>query len=162
MSVIREWAAQHHIPVALVEDLERRIAEHDWAPDPIHESTGQGSEARQQSLVRLDAARHGVWLTRNNVGALMDKSGRPVRYGLVNETKAQNTAIKSSDLVGIRSILIGPELVGRTIGQFCARECKHEGWQYTGNEHEQAQLAFINFINSKGGDASFATGAGTF
>lgn len=121
-----------------------------------------GSESRQQSLVRLDAASHGVWLTRNNVGALLDANGRPVRYGLCNETKAQNEAVKSADLVGIKPVLIEQRHVGTTIGQFYSREVKHEGWQYTGTQHEVAQLAWANFINSKGGDARFATGPGSF
>jgi hypothetical protein len=121
-----------------------------------------GSESRQQSLVRIDAAESGVWLTRNNVGALLDARGIPVRYGLANESKAQNESVKSADLIGIRSVLIGPQHVGTVIGQFVSRECKHEGWTYKGDKHEVAQLNWCNFVLSKGGDAAFCTGPGSF
>ncbi len=121
-----------------------------------------GSESRQQSLVRIDAAQNGVWLTRNNNGALLDARGVPVRYGLANESKAQNAAVKSADLIGIRSIIVGPQHIGRTIGQFVSREVKHEGWKFTGTPREVAQLKWCNFVLSKGGDAAFVTGPGSF
>lgn len=121
-----------------------------------------GSEVRQQSLIRLAAPKHGVWLTRNNVGALMDERGVPVRYGLANESKVQNEQIKSADLIGIRPILIGPQHMGQVIGQFVSVECKHELWKYKGDKHETAQLNWANFITSKGGYAVFATGPGFF
>lgn len=157
------WAARHGISVLAM--LELRIAMGIAQQDmPVPDATAgtPGSESRQQSLVRLDAAQSGVWLTRNNVGALLDKRGVPVRYGLANETKEQNAAVKSADLIGIKSVLIAPHHVGKIIGQFVSREVKHEGWQYSGDEHEAAQLAWMNFVLSKGGDASFCTGPGTF
>ena len=98
---------------------------------------------------------------RNNVGALKDKTGRVVRFGLANDTKALNHVIKSGDLIGIRKVLITPAHVGSCIGQFVSRECKHSGWSYTGDEHEQAQLRWIELINALGGDARFATARGT-
>lgn len=125
-------------------------------------TTEDGSESRQQSIVRMDAARHGVWLTRNNVGVLRDERGVPVRYGLANESKAQNMAVKSADLIGIKPVLIGSHHIGQVIGQFVSREVKWAGWQWKGDSHEQAQLAWCNFILSKGGDAAFATGEGSF
>lgn len=121
-----------------------------------------GSETRQQSLVRIEAANNGVWLTRNNVGALLDNRNIPVRYGLANESKEQNKSVKSADLIGIRPILIGPQHMGMLIGQFVSREAKHETWTYKGDEHEVAQLAWCNFVLSKGGDAAFCTGPGSF
>jgi hypothetical protein len=78
----------------------------------------------------------------------MDERGVPVRYGLANESAKINKIVKSSDLIGISSQ-----------GQFLAIECKRPGWKYTGNEHEAAQLAFITFIHSMGGDAKFVTSA---
>ena len=154
------WARQWGIPVEALADLRMRIGI-DVAP-AVQVTASPGSESRQQSLVRLDAATNRVWLTRNNVGALMDERGVPVRYGLANESKTQNQAIKSADLIGIRSILIGPQHVGTVVGQFVSREVKHEGWKYKGDKHETAQLAWLNFINSYGGDAAFATGPGSF
>ena len=157
-----EWAHQWGIPLAALLDLRQRMG---IAADmmPLAQVVGDGgSESRQQSLVRIDAAANGVWLTRNNVGALLDERGVPVRYGLANESKAQNQAVKSADLIGVKPVLIGQHHVGKIIGQFVSRECKHETWRYKGDKHEVAQLAWCNFILSKGGDAAFCTGPGSF
>ena len=147
------------IPHEAIVDLYTMLGTHDHAPVV---TPGTGSESRQQSLVRMDAAEHRVWLTRNNVGVLMDANDRPVRYGLANESKEQNKVFKSSDLIGIRSVVITQQHVGQVIGQFVARECKKEGWKFSGDKHEAAQLAFINFVNARGGDARFASGPGSF
>lgn len=154
------WARKWGVPPAALADL-RALCGMDHAPAVAMQGK-PGSEARQQSLVRLDAPQHGVWLTRNNVGALLDERGVPIRYGLANESKEQNQAIKSADLIGIRPVLIGPQHVGTVIGQFVSRECKHEGWTYKGDKHETAQLAWVNFVLAKGGDAKFCTGPGSF
>jgi hypothetical protein len=122
-----------------------------------------GSESRQQSLVRLAAAQNGVWLTRNNVGVLLDANGRPVRFGLANESPAQNKATKSGDLIGIDPVLIGPHHVGKTIGQFVSIEMKYEGWKFNPKDkHEAAQLNWCNFVLAKGGRAMFANGPDIF
>lgn len=163
MTDLVAWAAQWGVPHAAVVDLRLRmgIEAAKGLPLPATEGT-PGSESYQQSLVRLEAPHFGVWLTRNNVGALLDTTGRPVRYGLANESAQQNAVIKSSDLIGIRSVTITPQHVGHVIGQFVAREMKESTWNYKGNKHEKAQRAFIDFINSKGGDAAFCTGPGSF
>lgn len=157
-----EWAAQHGVSPAALFDLRMRLGIVGDALPPLEITGTLGSESRQQGLVRLDAARNGVWLTRNNVGALLDERGVPVRYGLANESKDQNKTIKSGDLIGIRSILIGPQHVGRVIGQFVSREVKKEGWRFCGDKHETAQQNWMNFVLSKGGDAAFVTGPGSF
>jgi len=140
-------------------DLRNRLGV-DHAPLPGDEGTA--SEALQQSLVRIEAAKKGIWLTRNNVGALLDSRGVPVRYGLANESKKQNEKIKSGDLIGIKPVLIAQQHVGQTIGQFVSREIKKEGWVFCGDAHETAQLSWCNFVISKGGDAAFCTGPGSF
>lgn len=119
------------------------------------------SEAAVQSAVRLEAAAKGVRLFRNNVGALKDTRGVPVRYGLANDSKQLNEVIKSGDLVGWRPVLIGPAHVGTTIAQFVSRECKEPGWRYTGEGREVAQLAWAELVTVGGGDAAFCTGTGT-
>jgi hypothetical protein len=114
-------------------------------------------------VVRLEAPRFGVLLTRNNVGALQDDTGRVVRYGLFNESKAQNDVLKAPDLVGIRRVTITPAMVGSVIGQFTAREVKHVGWTWGEDvKRETAQLACLNLITSYGGDARFVSGPGSF
>jgi hypothetical protein len=95
------------------------------------------------------------------VGVAVDNRGQYVRYGLANESQAVNRRIKSSDLVGIRPVTIGPQHVGKVMGQFIAREVKRPGWTYRGNSHETAQLRYLELVLALGGDACFATGEGT-
>lgn len=157
-----DWQHRYSISPAALAALHRLLASNDAAPEP-EPNQPTGSEARVTSIVRLEAAAADVWLTRNNVGALRDKSGRFVRFGLCNESKQQNTVIKSHDLIGFRRRVIVTSDVGSVIAQFASRECKHEGWKPSPNDaHETAQRAFRDFINSNGGDAAFASGPGSF
>lgn len=119
------------------------------------------TEADVQNLIRLEAAEKNLLLWRNNVGAMLDVKGRPVRFGLANDSPAMNKKIKSSDLIGIRPVLITPAHVGTVIGQFLAREVKPDTWKYTGTNREKAQLNYLNIVAKNGGDAAFATGTGT-
>lgn len=114
------------------------------------------SESAIQQRVRLEAARRGWLLWRNNVGACVDQNGRHIRYGLANESAAMNETIKSSDLIGIQPLFITPDMVGTIVGVFTAIECKHEGWVLTaGDKRGQAQTAFHDLVRSVGGIAYF-------
>lgn len=93
---------------------------------------------------------------------LKDATGRPVRYGLANDSKQANDALKSGDLIGIRRVIISPDMVGHTIGQFVSRECKAPGWKFTGSGREAAQSAWAILVRNYGGDAAFTTGEGGF
>ena len=119
------------------------------------------SEASSVAVVRLEAARLGILLWRNNVGAGLLQDGSFIRWGLANDSTQMNRQIKSADLIGIRPLLITPAHVGHTIGQFVSRECKRPGWKWSGNERELAQLEWAKLVNGAGGDAAFATGEGT-
>lgn len=118
---------------------------------------GTGEDAAQSEV--LGASGHFGMLMRNNVGAFKDETGRLIRYGLMNESRDRNQKFKSSDTVGLYRVTITPEMVGQTIGQFWAVECKPRGWRYTGDARETAQLAFGNMIRALGGRFTFATGA---
>lgn len=130
--------------------------------------TKTDSEARVQSILRLEAGRNPmVTLWRNNVGVLPDRTGRPVRYGLANETAELNKRVKSGDLIGWRVLMITPDMVGLRIAQFISRECKPEDWMPAPptNQarwaHEEAQREWARIVIEAGGDARFATGEGT-
>lgn len=115
-------------------------------------------ESAVQTHARLELARAGALVWRNNVGACEDKTGRIIRYGLCNESAQMNRALKSSDLVGVMPLTIRPEHVGRTFGVFLAVECKHSDWHITpGDERAQAQLRFLELVRGVGGVASFVT-----
>lgn len=68
-----------------------------------------------QQRIRLACGRGPVRLWRNNTGALVDRQGRLVRFGLCRG---------SSDLIGLRSVEITPAMVGLHIAQFVALEVK--------------------------------------
>lgn len=120
------------------------------------------SESAILNDIRLEASELGIRLWRNNVGASYTKNGDFIRYGLANDSVAVNSVLKSSDLIGIRPLLITPAHVGRTIGQFVSREVKHAEWRYHANDKELAQKRWIDLILEFGGDACFVTGRGSF
>lgn len=158
------WARKWGVSAEAVADLRLTmgVADTGVLAAPATPTGLPGSEARQQALVRIDAAQSGVWLTRNNVGVLLDETGRPVRFGLANESKKQNEIIKSGDLIGLRPVLIQQHHIGQVIGQFVSREVKHEGWKWKGDKHEVAQRNWLDFVVAKGGDAAFCSGPGSF
>lgn len=160
MNNLHEWARRWNVPLEMFRDLQMTLGTY-TVPLPAEAPEAGKSEAWAQSAVRLEASEKGVKLFRNNVGVLEDKTGRPVRYGLGNDSPKMNEVIKSADLIGIRPVVILPHHVGHTFGQFVSREIKAPNWQYTGGGREPAQLAWANLINANGGDAAFATGPGS-
>jgi len=151
-----QWAAKWGIPIEAVAEL---IAITGTGINTTSTVVAGGlSETATQNNCRLEAARKDCKLMRNNSGAYNDDRGVQVRYGLCNDSKKLNKKVKSSDLIGIRKLVITPEMVGQIIGQFVAREMKPESWTYSATEREVAQLKFINIINEAGGDAKFSTG----
>ncbi len=156
MTPLHAWAIRHGVPLEALAELAIMTGASGAVLTPPGES-----EARVQSLIRLEAPAKGVRLFRNNVGVLENRDGRPVRYGLANDTKALNKELKSGDLIGWRSVTITPEHVGGRIAQFVSRECKPSGWKYRGDPHETAQDRWNLLVTLDGGDARFATGEGT-
>ena len=150
-----EWARRWGVPEPCLADLAKCMGIGVVPPEPPIPAPPQATEAWSQSMVRLEAPRFGIWLGRNNVGALLDKRGVPVRFGLANESKQQNEVMKSGDLIGIRPVVVTASMVGCTIGQFVSRECR-------GDAHETAQANWAALVIKYGGDAKFATGEGSF
>ena len=100
------------------------------------------SEHLTQQRILLAHGRGPGRLWRNNTGTLRDRQGRPVKFGLCKG---------SSDLIGLRSITIGPEHVGQTMAVFAAVEVKSATGRPTPD-----QRAFIDTVQSMGGLAGIA------
>lgn len=117
------------------------------------------SETEVQAAVRLEYARRGYRLWRNNNGAFRDEQGRMVRFGLGNESAQLNARLKSSDLIGWRPMLVTPGMVGLQYAQFVSLEIKPSGWHLTdGDKRGQAQKAWLDIVAGDGGEARFMTG----
>lgn len=149
----QEWKNKYPEAAAALAEIQNQ------AVAPTRADYAGFSETAIQQRARLNAAQAGGVLWRNNVGALLDKRGVPVRYGLFNDTEKMNELNKSPDLVGILPRLITPDLLGTTIGQFWGVEVKEAGWRYRGDAHELAQLNGLNLIRRFGGIADFYCGA---
>lgn len=99
------------------------------------------SERDIQAAVQIAASNMGHRLLRNNVGALFDKNGRLVRFGLGEGT---------SDLIGWTSD-----------GRFLAVEVKAPGHK-TNADRLASQLKFIAAVNAAGGVAGMVTNVDEF
>lgn len=152
-----QWSIKWGVPYEAVEDLRRKFGATSTEP-PAKVGPSEGAV---QNTIRLEASRKGLRVWRNNVGACMDENGNFIRYGLANDSKKMNDLIKSSDLIGIRPVIVQQHHVGQIIGQFVAREVKASNWSYTGTKREEAQLRFLELVASLGGDAAFANSEGT-
>ena len=100
------------------------------------------TEQQTQQAIRLELSRGPVRLWRNNSGLLYDRQGRPVSFGLCKG---------SSDLIGFRSITIGPEHVGQRLAVFAAVGVKSATGRAT-----TEQQAFIEMVQAAGGLAGVA------
>lgn len=149
------WAMKWGVSPAAVRDLSTQMGVAAM-PRPVAPVEG-ASESAVSVRARLAASQRGEILLRNNVGVLKDLNGRPVRFGLANDSKAMNQSMKSGDLIGITPVHITAEHVGHTIGQFTSVECKHAGWVFSGTERETAQKRWAEFVISMGGSASFVS-----
>ena len=101
------------------------------------------SEQELQQRIRLQLGSSPVRLWRNIVGALRDERGRLVTYGLCKG---------SSDLIGLRQVLIGPEHLGQTLAVFSAIEVKAP----KGRLREE-QRSFLELVERFGGYSGIAT-----
>ncbi|MEY3929346.1 MAG: hypothetical protein RLZZ516_1056 [Cyanobacteriota bacterium] len=95
---------------------------------------------RRHGLLLPQRTRDPAALWRNNTGALVDQQGRFVRFGLCKG---------SSDLIGLRSLEITPELVGQRLAQFVALEVKTAQGVLS-----PEQRAFLRLVQQLGGVAA--------
>jgi len=102
----------------------------------------QLTEQQIQQHIRLALSRGPVRLWRNNTGTLLDRQGRPVQFGLCKG---------SSDLIGLRTITVGPEHLDQRLAVFAAVEVKTATGRATSE-----QLAFIEQVQAMGGWAGIA------
>lgn len=113
------------------------------------------SERRIQSEIMLALAEHGITGWRQNVGtgwagdvqkmpdgSVLVRNPRPIHAGLCKG---------SSDIIGLRSVVITQAMVGAMIAQFTALEVKQPG-RYPTPEQQR----FLDFVRSKGGIAMVA------
>ena len=121
------------------------------------------TESEVQQEIQIYGPNDHCILLRNNSGAFADSTGRNVRYGLGNISKKHTEEIKSSDLIGIKTIVITPDMVGKMIGIFTAIEVKKEGFVYNQlDKRQRAQNNFIEWVKLRGGIAGFASSVEEF
>jgi hypothetical protein len=160
--ILNAWAIKHHVGFDALAEL-RQLYGHvpQVSTEVVPLSRGKG-ETFVQSQVRLAAPAHGVMLYRNNVGAIKDERGVPVRYGLANDTAALNKVVKSADLIGWRTVDVRDLETGAPIqiAQFVSVECKKPEWPgyNPSDEHERAQQRWLEMVVGAGGFAVFANG----
>ena len=93
--------------------------------------------------IMLACSTGSVRLWRNNCGALQDKTGRWVNFGIASPG--------GSDLIGFKTITVGPEHLGKRLAGFAAIECKSK----SGRIREKQQI-FIDNVKLRGGLAGIA------
>ncbi len=118
------------------------------------------NESSLQNLIRIRLSKLGVMNFRNNTGMgwagkclkiykkgmfhvepgdVIVKQARPLKAGLCEG---------SSDIIGIKTVVITPDMVGQTVGIFVAPEVKTARGRAT-----DKQQIFIDNINKAGGIA---------
>jgi hypothetical protein len=104
--------------------------------DPDHVAN---AETDLQQRIRLALGTHPeLRLFRNQVGQLPDpRTGRPVQFGL---------ARGSADLIGWRTLVITPDMVGQRIAVFTSIEVKTERGRIRPEQH-----AWLGCVQAAGG-----------
>lgn len=152
MTPLEQWAKRHGISQMALYELYGL-----FQPDgkPYEDGVSESATSKECELI---AARAGQRLWRNNNGALQNEKGQWVRYGLGNTSKKINDVMKSSDYIGIKTLIITPADVGRKIGMFIAAEMKEPNWHMTpSDKRAQAQATFGTVVVNAGGEFRFIT-----
>lgn len=92
------------------------------------------TESELLRAVLLRCSQLGAKLWRNTSGATRDeRTGNWITYGLANPG--------GSDLIGYRPVVITPAMVGTTIAQFVALECKGQRGTVSDEQRQFLQVA---------------------
>jgi len=115
--------------------------------------------------VQIDATRNGGRLFRNSVGmawqgrvgeeyTLKDRNGAPIHVVELNGAHrvAYGLTKGSSDLIGWQTVKITADMVGQTIAQFSAIECKTKRYSKATDEQDN----FLLQVARAGGYAAIA------
>ena len=100
------------------------------------------SEQRIQQEIRLAISHGDTKVFRNNTGTLRDQNGRPVQFGLCKG---------SADLIGWRTVVVTPEMVGTQVAVFLSIEVKTP----TGRLRPEQQQ-WLDAVQTAGGIAGVA------
>jgi hypothetical protein len=95
-------------------------------------------EANLMRRVMLALSRAGVTTWRNNCGVARYPDGAVVKYGIASPG--------GSDLIGLRSIEVTPDMVGKRVAIFVAVEIKTPTGKLS-----LAQRHFLDFVREAGG-----------
>lgn len=128
------------------------------------EANGPSESAVQADARLIASAEFGTPLWRNNSGAAAminpkrpDDPPRHVRFGLGNDSAKLNEKWKSSDLIGVKPLMIERHHVGRKLGVFTAIEVKETGWTFKpSDKRAKGQATFMNAVAMLGGLSGFA------
>lgn len=146
-----EWAVLAGLTIEQIRSYQTHMGIYD---ERLRPEVGR-SEAAVEARVKVRMSQRGGRAWKNNKGAAYLADGTFLRYGLLNQSQRISDEIKSADLVGIDPVLITPEMIGMIFGRFWCREVKREDWEWSGDEHEMAQLRFAELVLALGGDAGF-------
>ena len=108
------------------------------------------SERRIQSEILMAAAANGMTLFRNNVGQGWTGKAERLADGsvLIREPRPLHAGLckGSSDLIGLRPLVVTDSMVGETLAQFVAVEVKSKRGRVTAD-----QQRFLTFVHDAGG-----------
>lgn len=119
-------------------------------------------ETALQNKIRLELSESDITNWRNNTamgwaGKMVRGTGKPIYVGPHDVVVRNAYPVKaglcegSSDIICIKKVLITPDMVGQTIGQFGAVEVKVPRAKPTAKQQQ-----FLSVINSLGGLAGVA------
>lgn len=111
----------------------------------LHDVANDETVIQQRIRLALGRLPH-TRLFRNNTGTLPDpRTGRPVQFGL---------ARGSADLIGWRTVVVTPDMVGQPIAQFVSIEIKTPTGRVT-----PEQRNWLHAVRKAGGIAGIARSA---